>query len=658
MNFVTNFPARVAASRQNAANSQIFANECGALPRRRYARKILRPAWSLVLVVLTTAALAANQQSPSAETAREAIKVLKTGAPADKALACKRLAIYGKSDAVPALAPLLADEHLAAWARTALEAIPGRAADKTLRDATGKLQGKLLFGVINSIGVRRDPKAVSALAAKLQDADVEVASAAAVALGHIGGDKAVKALEKSMSSAPTGVVSAVAQGCMLCAEQFLAEKKFAKAVKLYDTVRTADLPKQRILEATRGAILARQLDGIPLLLEILSSPDKAMFSIGLRTARELPGLAVSEMLAAELGKTPPERQGALLMALAERNDAAGLPVVIMSAKNGSKNLRLVAIAVMARLGNHACVPALLDAAVESDAELAQAAKTSLAALPANEVDEQLRARLPHAAGNSRRALVKLAGERQLAGAVLELTKAANDSDAGIRAAGIKALGETVGIDELNVLTDLLTKASSDDNISAVQAALESACTRIPDRAACAKILIPLLKTSTAPAQCALLPILGVVATPHALNAVKSSVASQEIPVRDAAVRVLADWPDTPALPALLDVFRTTQDETHRFLALRGCVRLLDLDPQSAEQKVNVYSELLAGTRRADDRKVILSGLANVADPGALKLVEPLLDNVEVKAEAKLAADQISAALIKKSSPPAANSAPP
>src|SRR6185436_10360250 len=51
----------------------------------------------------------------------------------------------------------------------------------------------------------------------------------------------------------------------------------------------------------------------------------------------------------------------------------------------------------------------------------------------------------------------------------------------------------------------------------------------------------------------------------------------------------------------------------------------------------------------DDRKVILSGLANVADPGALKLVEPLLENAEVKAEAKLAADKISAAL-KKSAP--------
>ena len=476
--------------------------------------KIQRFALGVFFVALATAAVAADQQTLSAEKAREAISVLKSEAvPEEKALACKRLAVYGKSDAIPVLALLLSDEKLASWARIALEAIPGRAADKALRDAMGTLQGKLLVGVINSIGVRRDAKAVSALAAKLKDADGEAAAAAAVALGRIGGDKAVKVLQQSLARAQAGTRSAAAQGCVLCAEQFLAEKKFAKAVKLYDTVRKANLPKQRILEATRGAILARQSDGIPLLLETLRSPDKAMFGIGLCTARELPGLAVTKTLAAELGNTPSHRQGLMLIALADRNDAAGMPVVIASAKVGSKSLRLVAIEVMARLGNPACVPALLDAVVESDAELAQAAKTSLAALPANEVDEQLCARLPQAAGQNRRALIQLAGQRQVAAAVPELNKAANDADPKIRAAGTKALGETVNIEELGALTDLLAKAKSDDDISAVQAALESACTRISNKAACADKLLAGLSSSAPPAKCALLRVLGVVATP-------------------------------------------------------------------------------------------------------------------------------------------------
>jgi hypothetical protein len=66
------------------------------------------------------------------------------------------------------------------------------------------------------------------------------------------------------------------------------------------------------------------------------------------------------------------------------------------------------------------------------------------------------------------------------------------------------------------------------------------------------------------------------------------------------------------------------------------VRLLGLGGQPLEQIVRIYASLLASTRRVDDRKLVLSGLANVADPAALKLVEPLLAETEIRAEAELA----------------------
>lgn len=608
--------------------------------------RIQRFGWCVVFIALaTTAMAAADSPTSSVEKARQAISVLQSGAPgAEKVIACKRLAIYGTADAVPALAPLLSDEKLASWSRIALEVIPGSAADEALRGALSKLQGRLLVGVINSIGVRGDLKAVDALVNKLKDADAEVACAAAVTLGRIGGDKAAKALEKALTTALVGTRSAVAQGCILCAERFLAEGKQANAAKLYDTVRKADVPKQRILEATRGAILVRQSDGIPLLLETLHSPDKAVFSIGLRTARELPGRTVTEALAVELARTQPDRAGPLFLALADRDDTAVLPVVLSTGRSGSKHLRRLAIEVMVREGNLACVPVLLDTLAESDAELAKAAKAALAGLWGKEVDEQLTARLPQVAGNPRRLLVELAGQRHVAAAVPELVKASNDTDPAMRAAGIKALGETVGTADLGALTDLLAQAKSADDVAAVQAALESACTRIPDKAACADKLLPGLPASPIPARCALLRVLGVVSTANALAAVESALASPEPTVCDTAVRVLADWSDAPALPGLFEVFRTTQDETHRFLALRGCVRLLELSGQPRPEKVKAYGEMMARTERSDDRKAILSGLANVADPAALKLVEPLLTDAQVQAEAELAALAIAASI--------------
>ena len=68
------------------------------------------------------------------------IQVLRSDSPPqDKAITCKKLAIYGSREAVPALAPLLADESLASWARIALEVIPDPSADEALRSALPNL---------------------------------------------------------------------------------------------------------------------------------------------------------------------------------------------------------------------------------------------------------------------------------------------------------------------------------------------------------------------------------------------------------------------------------------------------------------------------------------------------------------------------------------
>ena len=604
----------------------------------------------IVCLALATAAFAAEDRAAeSAEKGREALAVLKSSAPdAEKALDCKRLAVYGQADAVPALAALLADERMASWARIALEVIPGAAADEALREALSKLEGKLLVGVINSIGFRRDVQAVSALEKKLNDSDAQVASAAAVALGRIGDDAAGKALEKALTSTSGATRSAVAHGCILCAERLLAEEKSAKAVALYDTVRRADVPKQRMLEATRGAILARGHEGIPLLLETLRSTDKAVLAIGLRTARELPGRTVSGALVVLLGTTPPDRAGPLFLALADREDDNVMPMVLLMGRSGTKPNRLLAIEVMVRKGTPECVPVLLDTLAGSDAELAKAAKDALARFEGESVNEQLTARFADAAGSYRRLLVELAGQRHITAAMPELIKAAKDSEPALRAAGIKALGETAEVADLGALTDRLTAAKSAEEVADVQAALETACTRITDKAACADKLLPVLPTSPVPARCALLRVLGVVGNDKALGAVKAALTSSEPTVRDTAARVLADWSDAAALPSLTEVFRTTKDESHRFLALRGCVRPLESSDQPLPDKVKAFGDLLARTERPDDRKAILSGLGNVADPAALKLVEPLLTDAKVQAEAELAALSIASGLAKSS----------
>ena len=239
---------------------------------------------------------------PPPRTKGSCIAILRSDAPeAEKALACKQLSVYGSSEAVPELAKLLA-QRTARLVGADCAGSDSRRQRPTKRCARrpSRCKGRLLVGTINSIGVRRDAGAVELLTGRLEDKDADVASAAAVALGRIGNAAAAKSLRESLAGAPVAVRSAVAEGCVLCAERFLAEGNAAEAAKIYDEVRKAEVPRQRMLEATRGAILARGKEGIPLLVEQLRSTDKGLFQIALSTAREFPGREVDKALAAEL----------------------------------------------------------------------------------------------------------------------------------------------------------------------------------------------------------------------------------------------------------------------------------------------------------------------------------------------------------------------
>ena len=591
-------------------------------------------------------AIAAEAKDAVREKQPALIAVLQSdAAPSQKAITCKQLAVYGDKDAVPALAALLTDKDLASWARIALEAIPDQAAGDALREAMGKLQGRLLIGVINSIAVRREATAIDGLTGKLKDPDADVASAAAVALGRIGGYGAAVALERSLAGAPVAVRSALAQGCILCAERYQAEGKSAEAVKLYDLVHKADVPKQRILEAVRGAILARKSEGLPLLVEQLRSADKSLLSIGLYTAREIPGREATDVLVAELGRASADRQGLLILALADRGDAAALPAVLETAKSGSPKARLVAIRVLTRLGNAACVPVLWDLAKEPDAEVSEAALTVLADLPGKEVDDDLAARLPKAEGKDRQILIQLAGRRHIEGAAAALLKAADDPDAQIRAAALTALGATIELSDLPLLIGRVADPQKAEDAEVAEAALRTACVRMADREACAAKLSAAMTQAPVAVKCKFLEILGVMGGPAALETLGSAAKQNDPQLQDAASRLLGAWMTADAAPVLLDVAKSAADAKYKTRALRGYLRIARQLKLPVAQQLAMCREATAVCQRAEEKKLVLEILQRHPSVESLSLALPFLAQADVKQAAGAAAVAIAEKVI-------------
>ena len=590
-------------------------------------------------------ALSSRPHQPTAQTnasinpkERELIAVLRSDSPPEeKAMACKQLVIYGSAEAVPALAPLLADEHLASWARIPLEAIPEPAAENALRQALDKLHGKLLVGVINSIAVRRDPKAVGKLTDKLKDTDTDVASAAARALGRIADSRCAAALSRALATAQPDLRAAVAEGCVRCAEQFMKDEKFAAATKLYDAVRQAPVPRQAMLEATRGAILARRSAGIPLLLEQLRASDKARFGLGLRVARELPGHEATEAVIGEMHRADLERQPMLLLALADRPDPAVRPAILQAARSGSKKMRLVAIGILEHSPNLDSVPVLIDAAADLDPDVAQAALAALTRLPGNGVEPELLGRLLQSSGRSRQVLIEVTANRRLEAALPTIVQSVDDRDAGIHRAALRAVGLLGSEKELASLIKLLLQNPGRRQNADIEAALLAISSR--RGADCVPFLLPLSQSNESSLRIVGLHALGAAGGPAALASVTAALEDRDDLVQDEAVRTLATWPntwpeDSQIEAPLLSLARTGRKNSYQVLALRGYLQFLQGDKKIPdEEKVAKLKTIMPLIKRPEEKEAAVAVLRSTQAASALELLADFAADPGVAEEA-------------------------
>ena len=210
-----------------------------------------------VLAQLTASATPLYGQEPQGspkDKEAKLIAVLRSDAPRKaKADACRELARVGSREAVAPLAALLCNEELSHMARYGLEPIPDPAVDTALRDTLDKVKGRLLVGVICSIGVRRDPEAVAALVKRLDDKDAEVVQAAARALGRIGTIEAVAPLEKALASTVQANRIAVSDGLFRCADVLRAQGQREEAQAIYEQLGKANVPEYVKTRAKRAA---------------------------------------------------------------------------------------------------------------------------------------------------------------------------------------------------------------------------------------------------------------------------------------------------------------------------------------------------------------------------------------------------------------------
>jgi HEAT repeat protein len=599
----------------------------------------------MVACLATTSAVLAADAKPSGD---KQIAVLKSADASLKAKsdACRELATLGEAKAIPVLVGLLGDEKLSHMARYALEPLKNVSVDVALLAAMGKLKGRLRIGVINSIGMRRDEKAVGDLIKLLTDADKGVASAAIGALGRIATPQALTALTGCRKAPTPELQWAIADASLDAAERLLKGGKSAGAIAIYNELHASTWPRQVRLGAFNGLLTAESDKAPGRIAAALAGKDKITRAVAIARIATLKGSGISARFAAELPKLPTGAQVMLINALAGRNDPSARPAIVKATGHSDTAVRTAAIKALGSMGDTACVELLCKTVVGGKTEPEkQAAQSSLRALGAKGVDAVLIERLDASKGDLQIHLINILVDRKAASAADALLAQAATKDPKVRSAAFKGLGRIASPKDLPAILKLLVKVEDDATRREAELAAVSVSRRIVKPAAQADDVLAALKsTSATPAKRSLLAVLGGIANDKAFAAVKGALGDKIPEINDAAVRALTTWPDAKATESLLAIFGATKNKTHRTLALRGIVRLLSLDGQDATETLAIYEKLLGGISQPADLKLVLSGLGAVAEPGALKIIEPFLSNRDVQKEARAAYQKVAKAI--------------
>ena len=399
-------------------------------------------------------------------------------------------------------------------------------------------------------------------------------------------------------------------------------------------------------QASRGQAASEQSDDcLALVIDLLRSGEPAMQAVAMSMVRELPGAEITKALVKELPNLSPAAQIQLLSALADRGDRTALPAVISATKAKEPAVRIAALKALGQLGDASTVALLAQTAADSKAEEQKAARESLYRLRGQKVDEAILAEIPKAESKVKVELIRAVAQRNITAGVETLLKTAQEPDSQVQRESFKVLRVIADEKYMPALLELLLKVKSASVRSEAEKTIAAVAERIEDKNHQADAVLAVLPKATDIHQrCSLLNVLGRIGHDSALPAIRKALNSDSAEEQTAAIRALSTWPNPEPLADLLEVAKSSGNQIHRILALRGFVRLLGLkSDRSADETIRLYQQAMALATNTSEKKMVLSGLSYEKSLAALEVAASYLQDKTLQREAEVAVVKIAEA---------------
>jgi HEAT repeat protein len=497
-------------------------------------------------------------------------------------------------------------------------------------------------GIVITMGARRDASAASLIAPLLENADADLARAAAGALGRIATSESADALAQFRVKAPEAVRPAVEEGLLAAAQRWIKEKKGDQAAPVLEVLIAPGTPANVRMGAFY-LLTSIQPDKAPdRLLAALAGDDAGLRDTAARVIAETKGTELTAKYAAAMSSLAPDGQVALVRALAGRGDGAARSAIVQAIYSPEKNVKIAAVKGLAAVGGAADVAQLVNLLSGDDSDIAGTARATLATIEGGDVDAAIATTLAKTPAPVQTKLLGLLLDRRAEQALPMAVEQVTSEDAAVREAALRTLAALGTKDNVPLIIAAVDAAPDATARGAAENALGSLCARCGDESLPG--VITAMGCSKIESRTALLRAVGRAGGAKSLECVVQSLKDPDEAFRNEALRELSEWPTANAAPQLLEQAKSDQENRH-VLGLRGYIRLAraNADPAGKAAMLATAMEL---TRQPEEKWQVLAAWGTLKTVQSLDALLPFLQDPQVKNEAGSAIITVSTELAK------------
>jgi len=380
----------------------------------------------------------------------------------------------------------------------------------------------------------------------------------------------------------------------------------------------------QVLDAAEAASASTR-QAAERVVSLLGSDDTDLHAVALDVIRHgLKGEWVTRLVADLLPSLPPPRQATLLLALADRGDAAALPAAKVAAAASNADVRAAAVQLIGRLGGPAEVAVLVNS-LSAKGNERDAARRGLVEIAGPDAAAAIRAAAATGSAATRADVIDALAERRDRTALPVLVQAAVDDDASVREAAMRTLARFGGPNEIPTMVQSLLRASGDEQ-RAAELAIAAVCTAAQNADRSTDVLIDRYQAADAQSRAKLLAALARVGGPKVMGIVDAML--DDPAQRPQGLDALSKWPDATVKDRLLDLVGTATDPREKDLLLGTLIRIAPLPDNKLNDrdKLDLLVKTMALCERTEDKARILERANAIRTMETFRFVVPYLND--------------------------------